>query len=170
MRSIILLSSLALVLAACGDDGGDDDQVDAAAAVDAPTGTIDAPPAADAPPSATYNLTLTLMGYGMAHNGDTLYFTLWDDADSSAPVATTEKEIMSGGGGGGGGGSNAIDLPGVLVEGHSYTLYWYADLNDNMTCDMDTDHHWHLAIPEVTGPVAESHQHTTTFDGDCTRH
>jgi hypothetical protein len=57
----------------------------------------------------------------------------------------------------------------ALDQGSSYTLYWYADVNDNMTCDDGTDHYWSLAIPSVTADVDESHMHTTTFNGDCTK-
>lgn len=113
-------------------------------------------------------MTLTLNGYGMAHNGDTLYFSLWDDADASAAVATTSKTIMSGGGGGGGGG-NEVTFADALVEGHSYTLYWYADLDANTMCDMGSDHHWSMTASAITADVPLVHQHTATFNGDCTK-
>ena len=154
LTSILALIAVVAFAVACGDDGG---------------GAADAA-LIDAPPGATFDLALELNGYGMAHDGDTLFFALWDDADTSAAVATTTLAIMSGGGGGGGGGGNNIALTDVLVEGHSYTLYWYADINDNMTCDMTTDHSWNLAVANVAADANLTHQHVALFDGDCTKH
>jgi hypothetical protein len=140
----------------CGGDDGDDGGAGGGA---------------DAAPE-TFSAMITLNGYGATHSGDTLYFALWDDADSSGAAATASKLIMGGGGGGGGGGSGggmAVELADDLIEGHGYTLYWYADLDDNMACDMEIDHHWSLAVPPVTGVVELSHMHTLSFNGDCSK-
>jgi len=155
--SLFVLGSALALSVACGGDDGDGGTADAAPQVDS------------AANPSTFSLTLTLSGYGMAHDGDTLYFALWDDANTTAPVANEQKTIMSGGGGGGGGGGNTVSFADALVEGHSYTLYWYADLNANTMCDMGTDHHWSLAIANVTADAMLSHTHTTTFNGDCTK-
>ena len=112
----------------------------------------------------TFSLSLELNGYGNAHDGHTLYFSLWDDADDMDPVATMTKDVVKGGGG------NTIELADKLTEGKSYTLYWFADVNENETCDMDTDHHWNLKIDAVKADAALVHQHTAMFDGDCSKH
>ncbi len=157
LTSLFVLGSVLALSVACGDDGGDGG------------GMADAAPQPDSGQASMFSLSLTLSGYGMAHDGDTLYFALWDDTNTTAAVATAEKTIMSGGGGGGGGGGNTVSFADALVEGHSYVLYWYADVNANMTCDMGTDHHWSLAIPTVTADAVVSHTHSTTFNGDCTK-
>lgn len=162
--STILLASTLTLAGACGgdDDGGDDGNTVDAGGFDGGGGGVDAA-------AAEFSLELTLMGYGMAHNGDTLYFSLRNNADD-AEVASHEHAVVSGGGGGGGGGGgdNTITLSTVLAEGGNYTLYWYADVNANSTCDMDTDHHWSMSIPSVSADVMLEHQHTLDFNGDCT--
>jgi hypothetical protein len=162
LRYGILLAALGGATA-CGSDDGDEGTIDAAVGVDAAPGP-------DAAAGAPYALSVTLNGYGMAHNGHTLYFALYDDADDTAPVATDTLEIMGGGGGGGGGGGNAVTFPGALEHGQSYTLYWYADTDANMTCDSGVDPHWRIEVPAVTMAVSETHHASADSNGDCARH
>ena len=160
------LAALSLAAGACDTDEEELESVDADTETDAAQAPdIDAGPTG----SETFNFSLELNGYGRAHDGDTLYFALFDDEDARAPIAMTSKTIASGGGGGGGGG-NRIKFDDALESTKSYTLYFYADIDANESCEAEVDHHWSLAIPEVSGDVAEAHQHTTEFDGDCARH
>ena len=128
--SLVLLSSLALI-GACGDDDGDNGNPtpDAAATPDT-AATPDAPAQADAA-ATTYTLTYTSSGDGMSmeavHDGATLYLALWDDA-GAAPVATQNVVLDA---------NVALNVvfQDAMIEGNSYTLYYYADLNANGMCN-----------------------------------
>lgn len=64
-------------------------------------------------------------------------------------------------------------FPDALMEGHSYALYYYVDVNSNNTCDgpaLDMDHAWAVPIAEVTGDVDLVGLHNFNLDGDRSKH
>jgi len=60
----------------------------------------------------------------------------------------------------------------TLFSGITYTLYYYADTNDNGVCEDGSgqDHYWSVSIAEPSGPVTVTRNHTLSFDGDCSKH
>ena len=60
----------------------------------------------------------------------------------------------------------------TLFSGITYTLYYYADVNDNGMCDdgEGQDHFVSVTIAEPSGPVTITKNHTLTFNGDCSKH
>lgn len=172
MAWVVILCCIGLT-SACGDD--DERLVDARPPTpDAPVGGADASVDAsigdaavsdasvsdaavtDASP-ATFDLTFTGTGYN-PHDGQTIWFALWDDANTSAAVATRTTATD-------GAGNLSETFSGALVEGHSYTLYWAADFNGNGACNSPpADHGWSVAISTVSGNVSETYNHDTNFD------
>ena len=51
------------------------------------------------------------------------------------------------------------------LEDGEYTMYWYADLNEDGDCDPpDADHTWSHAITVAGADLAYTHQHAVDFD------
>ncbi len=155
-NSLVLSSILALAVACGGDDDGGN-----GAGADASTDS-------DAAAGATFDLTVELNGFGMAHRGQTVFFALWDNANTIGAVANQMVTV----GGGGMNGNMAVFADGI-EEGKTYAVYVYADVDGNTTCDgpaLDMDHAWKIDIASVTAAATETLAHDTTFTGDCTKH
>lgn len=128
-----------------------------AASPDAPSGDAAVTDATTTDATATFDLVFSGSGY-TPHDGQDIWFALWDDANSSNAVATRTTATD-------GSGNLSETFTGVLVAGHSYTLYWAADLNGNGACNTPpADHGWSLAIASVSGTANEMYNHDTNFD------
>ncbi|KPK17266.1 MAG: hypothetical protein AMJ62_02100 [Myxococcales bacterium SG8_38] len=94
-----------------------------------------------------------------------MYFALWNDADQSAAEDTWQATIDAN--------PLTVSRPDALVEGESYTLYYFADVDGDGTCDgpaVAMDHAWSEPIPNVSADVAIDATHNVNFDGDCSKH
>jgi hypothetical protein len=149
--TILALASSVAPATACGGDDGS--PIDAAATFDSPQ--------VDASGSGPYALAWAGTGYAAGHNGQTLHFALWDDADAVTAVVADTTVVA--------GSTTEADFPGALVAGHSYHLYWYADVDASSGCNVG-DHNWSLTVLSVTGPVNVTHPHSVSFNGDCSKH
>lgn len=113
----------------------------------------------------TFDFVFTGSGYGV-HMGQTMYFDLYDDADDTAPVASSTLVVDAD--------EITQTLPDVftLFSGITYTLYYYADVTDNSLCEdgVGQDHYWSVSIAEPSGPLTVTRNHTLSFDGDCSKH
>jgi hypothetical protein len=164
MRTTTRLFSLAAVLTlalACGDDGDDSTTpMGDGAGAGVGDGVGDGDGDGDA-----FTLSFTGNGYAGAHAGQTILFALWDDADDSAPVATDEVVADAD--------PLTVEFADTLEAGGSYTLYFYADADDDGVCNdgqPDNEHNWSEAAASVSADVEIIRDHDIEFDGDCTKH
>ena len=111
---------------------------------------------------ATFELSFSGTGYQTPHDGQTMWFALYDNADLTTPVDTTSVTIDAD--------PLVASWPDALTGGQSYTLYYYADINGNDMCDDPGDHFWSMQTGEVTANVEITDSHDIDFDGDCSKH
>ncbi|MBI2603527.1 MAG: hypothetical protein HYW48_10785 [Deltaproteobacteria bacterium] len=65
-------------------------------------------------------------------------------------------------------GAFSFSFPGVLKAGEAYFVDYYADFNENGTCDApQTDHTWRVRIPTVDGDVDFVDTHHMGFTDVC---
>jgi hypothetical protein len=118
------------------------------------------------PPAATFELSFSGTGYQALHDGLTMHFALWNDANDTTVVNTWEVIIDAE--------PLVASWPDAVTEGQSYTLYYYVDTNENDACDgpdVAMDHAWSMPIAEVTAAVEVTDVHNLDFSaGDCSRH
>lgn len=111
---------------------------------------------------AAFDLSFSGTGYQTPHDGQTMWFALYDNADLNTPVDTTPVTIDAD--------PLVASWPDALTGGQSYTLYYYADINGNDMCDDPGDHFWSMQTGEVTANVEITDSHDLDFDGDCSKH
>lgn len=136
------LGTLALAcVAACGGGGGGGS-----------TGT------APESPSGPFDLVFT--GLAVPHVGQSLYVAVIRESGDSR-VAEGSQTIADDG-------SFSFSWSGLLEEGQSYHVDFFADYNDNGTCDPPPlDHAWRESLGTISGPVTLNWQHTADFVDVC---
>jgi hypothetical protein len=114
----------------------------------------------------TFDLSFSGTGYQALHDGLTMHFALWNDANDTTVVDTWEVIIDAE--------PLVASWPNAVTGGQSYTLYYYVDTNENDACDgpdVAMDHAWSMPIAEVTAAVDVTDTHNLDFSsGDCSRH
>jgi hypothetical protein len=101
----------------------------------------------------TYALTVTGTAYD-PHDGAVMHLALFD-ADAAELVDVEDADIS--------GGAWSWNATGVLIEGVSYVVAWYVDLDADGDCDVPpTDHVWRdaEAAALVDGDVEILHSHS----------
>lgn len=108
-----------------------------------------------------YSLTVNGDAY-TPHVGSNIFAILVDDAGTE--VATGEVVVPESG-------EWTLTLADSLEEGKSYSFSWYADINDDGTCQPPNgeqgDHVWKRAVDDVTADVTIDHTHAMDF-ATCT--
>lgn len=157
--AVALLSlSVGVLVPACGDDNGGSGGTGGTGGAAGTGGT-------GGSTGTTFDLSFSGIGFQAAHDGQTMYFALYDDADDSAPVDTWQLTVDQD--------PLVFSRADELVEGKSYTLYYYADVNGNGTCDgpaINMDHAWSQSISTVSADVEITDTHSLNFNGDCSKH
>ena len=147
----------------CGDkddstESGDSDDANTSNTnTDADTDTdTDADTDADTDTDADADFDLTFNGSGYnPHETNIVEFALVDDADATTTVWASDVVA----------GVITETWVGAVTAGHSYTLFWYADLDGSQTCTSPpADHGWSEAIPAVTAQVDVSRDHNAVFE------
>jgi len=146
----------------CGDKDHDHEHTGDSDAADADTDTdsdtdADTDTDTDADADADFDLTFNGGLYDPPHEGNLVGFALVDDADQTTTHFTSTVS----------GGNISASWPAAITEGHSYTLYWYADLDQSGACTPPgADHGWSEAIPSVAGQVDVQRDHSGAFEYD----
>jgi hypothetical protein len=168
---LVLVGSAALPFAAfvaCGDDStptdsgppsGRDSGPPTGMDSGPPTGMDSGPPtgmdAGDTPMGDDF--TLELDGY-MPHMGNLYEVAVLDDMD--VEVGTTSGMVPDDG-------NVTATIPGIIEDGITYTVHWYADLSGNSMCDPPpTDHAWERTGDGAMG-LTIMHTHDTMWDDVC---
>jgi len=112
---------------------------------------VDVPP--DVPP-ATFDLSFSGSGFA-PHNGQTLGVAIVSLADGSV-IATDSVTVADG--------AFSFEWLGLLDEGASYFVDYYADFDGSGACDAPpTDHVWRESIDVVAADVDLAVTHNTNF-------
>lgn len=101
----------------------------------------------------TFDLHLEGTGF-QPHEGQNLVVVV-DASDSSTPVGTGKDRILNG--------AFAFDWPDLLTEGKTYTVDYFADVDDDGACDPDTDAVWRRELRSVAGRVSLSVIHDEDY-------
>jgi len=127
-----------LVLGLAACNGDDDDTTDSGAA-------------------ATYDLTVNGTGFD-PHNGQTLEIAVLASDDT---VIDTQSTTVADG-------AFSFSWTDALDEGATYTVHYYADLNESGGCDSPPDDHgWERTIDAVSADVVLDVTHDTNFTDVC---
>lgn len=110
--------------------------------------------------NSTYTLTFGGTGYD-PHEGQKISATL-EDA-SGVEVETKEDQSPAQG---------AFEMAFGGLEDGDYTIYWYADVNEDGDCQAppDGDHAWSHAITIAGADQTYTHAHATDFDTEACSH
>jgi len=170
MRSITLVACLALTTA-CGGEKGDSGDSGTTGTTTAGTTTAGTTTGGTTTGGTTtggtttgntmtaFDLSLSGANY-QAHIGQDVHLALWDDSNTSSAVATWQGMVDTQG---------EVDetQAGVLMAGHSYTLYYYAEHSGDSSCTPPpADHGWSVSIAAVAGDVNLVEDHNTNFDNN----
>jgi len=158
-------------LGACGDDDGDvtdDDPMEDMGTVDEDMGTtpdedmgttpdedMGTTPDEDMGTPEMGDFTFNLTRF-MPHNGQNESYSLRDAAGAEGASGTDRVT----------GGNLSIPEAGVIVAGATYTISFYADIDDSGTCDAPpTDHVWQLTdqTADAMGDLTAAYEHGTDF-------
>ena len=150
----VLALSLAAGIAQCGGSSGGGGN-----SGDDTTGDDAGDDAGDDSGGGPFDLDFSGTGF-TPHNGQTLHVAVLD-ASGGAHVVTDQSTTVSGG-------DFSFSFPGVLEEGHSYHVDYYADFNGNGSCDAPpTDHVWRKDVDNVQDNVNLQVTHNTNFTDVC---
>jgi len=112
----------------------------------------------EAPTPATFDLMVVGSGY-QPHTGQTVEMAV---VSSAGAVLARDTQTI------GADGALAFTFPGVLREGQTYAIHFYADMNGNGMCDAPPiDHVWSVPVPSVTGPTTITYDHDVDFTDVC---
>jgi len=172
LLTLVLTGALAIV--GCGDDatgtggsGGDGATGGGTAGTGGGTGGVGGGTGGTGGSTGTtFNLSFRGVGYQGPHNGQTMHFALYDDADDTTAVNTWEVTVDAD--------PLVASWPDALTEGQSYRLYYYVDTNANDACDgpaLNMDHAWSMPIAAATAAVEVTDTHSTLNfdDGACAK-
>ena len=108
----------------------------------------------------SFKFDLDFTGNIAPHAGQMLHVAVIDEASSIA-VQTADVTVA-------GNGVFAFSWPGILEDGRSYRVDFYADHNSSGTCDSPpTDHAWRRLTGVVRDHAAIDFPHDTNFTDVC---
>lgn len=107
-----------------------------------------------------YDLDFTGSGYS-PHAGQTLTALVRVDGDDSLVAGPETTTVDSNG-------NFSFAWPGLLVDGTAYEVLFFADHNDNSSCDAPpTDHAWSVGVDAVSATVTLDETHNLDFTDVC---
>lgn len=93
------------------------------------------------------------------HNGQQIVLAIIDK-DENRRILLTQAVVNEG--------KFTINRPKILVDGHRYSIDYFADMNGNKQCDPPTtDHVWRINIPPVRSTLTLTDTHKMNFNDSC---